>query len=60
VSVPVRKGTTLGGQWVPAERLLRDPCDHPLGPSQLAGLARGRSVAVGRGDRLAEVVRMSH
>ena len=61
VSVPVRKGTTLGGQWVPAERLRRDPFDHShQGLSQLAGLARGRAVAVGRGDRPAEVVGMCH
>ena len=59
VSVPVRKGTTLGDQWVPAERLLRDPFDHSQGPSQLAVLARGWCAAVGRGDRLAEVGKAS-
>ena len=55
MSVPVRKGTTLGDQWVPAERLRRDPFDHSQGSNKLAGLARARSVAVGRGDRQAEV-----
>ena len=60
VSVPVRKDTTLGDQRVSAERLRRDPFDRSQGSNQLAGLARDRSLAVGRGDRLAEVVAMFH
>jgi hypothetical protein len=55
MSVSVRKGTTLGDQWVPAERLRRDPFDHAQGSSQLLG-----SVAARRGDRLADVGEMSH
>jgi glycosyltransferase involved in cell wall biosynthesis len=55
LSVSARKGTTLGDQWVPAERLRRDPFDHAQGSSQLLG-----SVAARRGDRPADVGEMSH
>src|SRR5271157_787815 len=59
VSVSVRKGTTFSGQWGPPERLRRDPFDHAQGSSQLAGLARARSVAAGRSDRWTEAQAVS-
>ena len=59
MSVSVRKGTTFSGQWGPPERLRRDPFDHAQGSSQLAGLARARSVAAGRSDRWTEAQAVS-
>src|SRR5271166_5332521 len=59
LSVSVRKGTTFSGQWGPPERLRRDPFDHAQGSSQLAGLARARSVAAGRSDRWTEAQAVS-